>query len=130
MRDEAPGALRFLLDEHVHGPAGRRLAARGVDVVFPGDVGLAGADDPELFTWARREGRIIVTRNYPDFAALVEEAARTERSFPGVLFLPASIPPEDEEAHVRALEEWIRAAEEMGGNPVSGTFAWLSLPGS
>ena len=37
---------------------------------------------------------------------------------------------EDEGAHVRALEEWIRAAGEIGGNPVSGTFARLSLPGS
>jgi predicted nuclease of predicted toxin-antitoxin system len=121
--------LRFLFDEHVHAEALRELQNRGVDAVGVSDVGLQGADDPDLFGFAGREGRIIVTRNYRDFAVLAEEAARQGLPFPGVLFLAPSIPQSDPGAHVRALEAWIRRAEAEGGSPVSGSFGWLGAGG-
>jgi len=65
-----------------------------------------------------------VTRNYQDFAPLVEELARRNRTFPGVLFLSPAIPPPDLAAHVRALTAWTEAAGE--GNPVRSTYGWVA----
>lgn len=121
--------LRFLVDEHVHLDAVRQLAARGTDAVFVGHVGLGSREDAVIFEWARREGRIVVTRNYADFAPLVEEANRQGVSFPGILFLAPSLRPSDAGAHVRAIEDWCAAAAATGGNPVRDTFGWLSGAG-
>lgn len=121
--------LRFLFDEHVHAEALRELQDRGVDAGGVPDVGLQGADDADLFDFAGREGRIIVTRNYRDFAVLAEGAARRGLPFPGVLFLAPSIPQSDPGSHVRALEAWIRRVEAEGGSPVYGSFGWLGPGG-
>ncbi len=117
--------LRFLFDQHVSGPALRRLREYGVDVLHVGEVGLSGADDPAIFHWAIREGRVIVTRNSCDFAPLVEALARKEDPFPGVLFYPSSMAHSDVGAHVQALLGWMAHAERLGRNPVESSFGWL-----
>jgi predicted nuclease of predicted toxin-antitoxin system len=114
-----------LFDEHVNAQALRQLQARGVDVIHVGDAGLLATDDAVVFDWARREGRIVITRNYQDFAPLVTEAGRQRLTFPGVLFLAQSLSQSDIGGHVRSLEGWIVAAREMGRNPVANTFGWL-----
>ena len=119
-----PG-LRFVADQHVNGPALRQLRERQVDIVHAAEVGLADADDAALFKWAAREQRIIVTRNYGDYAPLAAAFARRGERCPGVLFLPTSIRPSDVGAHVRALLDWIASAKAHGGNPVENTFGWL-----
>jgi hypothetical protein len=106
-----------------------RLRAGGVDVLSVAEIGLAGADDGTVFDRARRDGRIVVTRNYQDVAPLVTEAGRRAISFPGVLFLARSLfaggrgwpRPRD-----GAVD---RQRQEEGANPVEGTFGWLSLSG-
>ena len=126
--EPAPGVrlqLRFLFDQHVSGPALRRLREHGVDVVHVGEVGLSGADDPAIFHWAIREWRVIVTRNYCDFAPLVEAFARKGDPFPGVLFYPSSIAHSDVGSHVRALMGWAADAEGLGRNPVESSLGWL-----
>jgi predicted nuclease of predicted toxin-antitoxin system len=126
--EPAPGAgleLRLLFDQLVSGPALRRLRECGVDVLHVGEVGLSEADDPAIFHWATRERRVIVTRNYCDFAPLVEAFARKGDPFPGVLFYPSSIAHSDVNSHVRALLGWVAAAERFGRNPVESTFGWL-----
>ena len=117
--------LRFLFDEHVNGPAMRILRAGAVDVVHAVEVELASADDPSVFQWAKRNDRMIVTRNYRDFAPLAQAYSARNESFPGVLFLATSIPHSDVDAHVRALKVWITSTNEAGHNPVQNTFAWL-----
>jgi predicted nuclease of predicted toxin-antitoxin system len=119
-------SVRFLFDEHVSVPAMTALRVGGADVIHVTEVGLTGADDGAVFDWARREGRIVVTRNYQDFAPLVEEAVRQALSFPGVLFLARSLSQSDVGGQVRALERWIAAADAERANPVEGTFGWLS----
>ena len=125
---DAPGGqtFRFLFDQHVSGPALRQLRTRGVDVVHGAEVGLAEADDPEIFRWAQSEGRIVVTRNYRDFAPLVRALAAAREPFPGVLFLPSSLRPNDVGAHVTALIRWINDAEAAAANPVENGLGWLS----
>lgn len=127
--------LRFLFDEHVNKPACHALRDRGVDVVHVLDVGLERAPDPEVLARAAEEGRIVMTRNYRDFARLVEAYTAQKRSFPGVLFLPASLSQADVGGHVRAVEAWIAdeaAADpegvEAGRSSIAEGFGWLFTP--
>lgn len=89
-----------------------------------GDVGLGAATDQALLDYAIRDDRIVVTRNYAHFAPLARSYARRGRSFPGILFLSRSLPLSDAGRHVRALEDWVKAAP-RGGNPIANTCGWL-----
>ncbi len=65
--------LRFLADENFNHHILRGLAssAAHVDIVRVQDVGLYGADDPEVLAWAAKHGRALLThdvRTVPDFA--------------------------------------------------------------
>lgn len=114
----------LLLDEHVNLSAYQQLQARGMDVVHVLDVNLAGAPDPQVLQWAIDAGRIVVTRNYQDFAPLVQNLAARGTPFPGVLFLSTSIRQNDVGAHVRAIETWA-AAFAAGDTSVTNSFSWL-----
>ena len=48
----------------------RLLRNAGHDVQTPPTVGLAGQDDPIHLTWAIRENRVLLSRNYKDFEQL------------------------------------------------------------
>lgn len=114
----------LLFDEHVNVAACRRLRAEQVDVVHVLEVGLAGRPDPEVLRWAMERGRIVITRNYQDFAPLVQNLASRGVGFPGVLFLSTSIRQGDVGAHVRAIHGWMEAFA-AGDTSVTGGFAWL-----
>lgn len=118
-------APSFVFDHHVNAPAMRRLREEGVDVVSVAEVGLGEADDPDILAWAARENRIVVTRNYRDFAPLVEAYAKRGISFPGVLFYSSSVRHSDVGYHVRALREWITQAEEADRNAVQNSLGRL-----
>jgi hypothetical protein len=88
--DDAGEARRFVFDQHVNLRALRQRQAHGVDVIHVSEVGLSEADDAEIFAWAVEAGRIIVTRNYQDFAPLVSAYGRqrldlSRRSIPGCI---------------------------------------------
>jgi predicted nuclease of predicted toxin-antitoxin system len=117
----APG---LLFDEHVNVTACRQLKADGVDVVHALEVGLGSTPDPDILRWAVERDRIVVTRNYQDFAPLVQSLAGRGVPFPGVLFLSTSVRQNDVGAHVRAIRGWI-ASFEGGDTTVTGSFAWL-----
>ncbi|MHC4178218.1 MAG: DUF5615 family PIN-like protein [Planctomycetota bacterium] len=61
--------IRFHLDEHVHPAIAAGLRHRGIDVTTTTDAGLSGADDEDQLSFARSEGRVIVTHD-DDFLAL------------------------------------------------------------
>ena len=66
-------SLRFLLDENIAPSVADGLREKGYDVVHVRDVGLRGAPDPDVISFARSEQRVLVTqdadfadfRNYP-----------------------------------------------------------------
>ena len=118
-------SLLFLFDQHVNVPAMRILREQGIDVVHVAELGMARADDAAIMQRAQRDGRSIVTRNYRDFAPLVEAFAARKAVFPGVLFLATSVRHSDVGSHVRVLSEWIAAADDAGRSPVQSSFAWL-----
>lgn len=117
--------LRFVFDQHVNARALKQLQVRGVDAVHVAEVGLSEADDAEIFAWSIDQGRIIVTRNYQDFAPLASTYAEKGVAFPGVLFIATSVPQADAGHHVRSLLAWIQAANQAGDNPVARTYGWL-----
>ena len=65
--------LRFLSDENFHGDVVRGLLilCSGLDLMRAQDVGLEGADDPDVLAWAAADDRILLTHDratMPDFA--------------------------------------------------------------
>ena len=117
--------FRFVFDQHVNARALKQLQSLGLDVVHVAEVGLSEADDPEIFAWSIDPGRIIVTRNYQDFAPLVSAYAERGLAFPGVLFIATSVPQADAGHHIRSLLAWNKAAAQAGHNPVASSHGWL-----
>jgi predicted nuclease of predicted toxin-antitoxin system len=88
--------VRLLSDENFNGDIVRGLLLRrpALDLVRVFDVGLAGAEDPEVLAWAAENDRILLTHDratMPDFAyyriaaglPLPEYSSRTTGTRPG-----------------------------------------------
>ncbi|MEW6249347.1 MAG: DUF5615 family PIN-like protein [Planctomycetota bacterium] len=56
-------AIRFHLDENVHGAVADALRRRGIDATTPSDAGLCGATDEQHLAYAGRERRVIITHD-------------------------------------------------------------------
>jgi len=52
---------RLLIDENLSPTLAARLGSAGHDAVHVNAVGLRGADDRAIMTWAARQGRAVVT---------------------------------------------------------------------
>jgi len=86
--------LRFLADENFDNRilAGLRRRLPALDIVRVQDVGLIGAEDPEVLAWAAQEDRILLTHDVatvPDFAY---ERIMAGAAMPGVLEVPFGMP--------------------------------------
>ena len=75
---------RFLVDEDVGIEVARFLRQRRYNVIFVGDVGLAGRDDTEVYAYAWRENRVLLTHD-GDF---LDDKKFPEHRNPGVIVLP------------------------------------------
>src|SRR5262249_47633772 len=58
---------RFLIDEDVTAELTAYMRSEGYNVTSVVDEGLAGSSDDDVFQYARREKRILITRNGRDF---------------------------------------------------------------
>jgi hypothetical protein len=85
----------YLLDEHLRGPLWRAIQthnARGVypiDVVRVGDPPAlpCGSLDPDILTWAEREGRILVSRDEATMKTHLADHLAAGRHSPGVFLI-------------------------------------------
>jgi len=68
-------------DEHIPQEVVTGLNARGIEAYSAYHEGLSGASDREVFEYAQRENRVILT-NDPDFFSLLEEGQHH-----GILYL-------------------------------------------
>lgn len=85
--------MKWLLDEMLPKGAADELELLGHDAISVLDVELAGAEDSAVFDFAVSERRIMVTENFADFAALVEQRRRAdEPSVPVVFVRKAAFP--------------------------------------
>ena len=65
--------MKLLLDEDSQGKLlVLRLRDIGHDVLTVSEAGLEARNDAEVFTFVKREGRVLLTRNVKDFQALHE----------------------------------------------------------
>jgi predicted nuclease of predicted toxin-antitoxin system len=75
---------RFLIDENLGIEVARYLKDIGFSAIFAGDVGLNGHSDEDVFSYAWREGRMLLTHDR-DF---LDDACFPEHRNPGVVVLP------------------------------------------
>lgn len=86
--------LRLLTDENLDGNILRGLIRRldGVDVVRVQDVGLIGADDPNVLAWAAEQGRVLVTHDTQTVTRYAFERIDSGLPMPGVVEVILSTP--------------------------------------
>jgi hypothetical protein len=63
-------AIRFFTDEDVYSAIAPALRNRGVDAISTPEAGQLGDLDEDQLAWAAGSGRVLVTFNVGDFAAL------------------------------------------------------------
>jgi hypothetical protein len=80
--------VKLLLDEQISGKVAERLRERGHDAIATTDErSLRGLSDPDLFAFAQRDGRAVVTYNRADFEAIVREYAEANRHHLGLVIV-------------------------------------------
>ena len=79
-----PGSIRYHADEDInHNPLiAANLRQRGIDITTSREVGLLGATDDEQLSFAKEQGRVILTHN-DDFIRL----HRLNPNHAGILFI-------------------------------------------
>jgi hypothetical protein len=86
--------LRLLIDQDLDHDILRALM-RGVtrlDAVTAFEVGMAKATDPQLLTWAAREGRVVVTHDRRTMPAHAAELMSAGKNIAGLFVVPRSLP--------------------------------------
>jgi Domain of unknown function (DUF5615) len=80
--------VKLLLDEQISGKVAVRMQDGGCDVVAAtAEPSLRGRSDPDLFDFAQRDGRAVVTYNRPDFETIVREYASANREHHGLVIV-------------------------------------------
>lgn len=118
--------MRLLLDEQISGRVAERLRDRGCDVIAStAEPNLRGLGDLDLFDFAQREGRAVVTYDRADFEAVVREYAGANREHHGLVIVHPSRFPSWEFGR---LAEALQAL--VDGPKLGASFSvWLQEPG-
>ncbi len=53
--------MRFLVDQNLHASLATRLTAEGHPAEHTASIGLARAEDPEVFEWCRENNSVLLT---------------------------------------------------------------------
>ena len=116
---------KLLLDEMLSGDIASQLRGKGHDVTaVVEDSALVGTPDEELLAHATSDGRLLVTANVRDFAAIHASWSSRGRSHAGLIYIVNRVFPSDRSfvgAIVTALDELIVA----GHLPAEGAEAYL-----
>lgn len=86
--------LRLLADENFNGDIVRGLLLRqaDLDIVRVQDVGLAGAEDPDILAWAAENNRIVLTHDRATLADYAYERVAAGEEMAGVFILNDRFP--------------------------------------
>lgn len=96
--------MKWMIDEMLPPAVAGELNALGHDALSVVVAGLAGTDDEALYAEAVAQGRIVVTENTSDFAALVaQRLANDQPCVPVVMVRKADHPRRGGLAHHLAL---------------------------
>lgn len=79
--------VRLLTDENFRGDIvrGLRLRLPTLDMVRVQDIGLSGADDPTVLTWAAAHDRILLTHDTQTVPGFANARVIAGEPMPGVL---------------------------------------------
>lgn len=86
--------LRLLADENFNGDVVRGLLLRqpDLDIVRVQDVGLAGAEDPNILAWAAANDRIVLTHDRATMADYAYERVAAGEEMAGLFILNDRFP--------------------------------------
>src|ERR671917_513066 len=86
--------LRLLADENFDNDIVRGVLRRTahVDLVRVQDVGLAGAEDPDVLEWAAQANRIVLTHDVATITKYAYERAKAGLPMPGVFEVSQTVP--------------------------------------
>jgi len=86
--------LRLAADENFNNNIVRGLLRRNpaLDIVRIQDVGLSGADDPQVLDWAAQERRILLTHDVTTMTQYAYERIQAGLPMPGLFEVSRSIP--------------------------------------
>jgi hypothetical protein len=86
--------LRLLADENFNDDIVRGLLLRqaDLDIVRVRDVGLAGADDPDVLAWVAENNRIILTHDRATMSDYAYQRVAAEEATAGVFILNDRFP--------------------------------------
>lgn len=86
--------LRFVADENFNNDIlhGLRRRKPQLDIVRVQDVGLYGAEDPEVLAWAAQEGRILLTHDFSTISPLAYKRVMAGQAMPGVFKVKRTFP--------------------------------------
>ncbi len=85
---------RLLADENFNGDIVRGVVLRqpDLDIVRVQDVGLAGAEDPDVLAWAAENGRIVLTHDRATMSDYAYERVAAGEGLAGVFILNDRLP--------------------------------------
>lgn len=101
--------MKWLVDEMFPPALAAELRERGHDAVAVAELDLQGAPDQDVFDLAANEQRIVVTENFADFAAIVDQRQSNDDACTPVVFVRKSSFPSGGAlpAHLAEhLDEW------------------------
>lgn len=86
--------VRFLADENFNNQIVRGLLRQSpdIDLVRVQDVGLSGADDPTVLSWAAQEKRVVLTHDVATMITFAYERINTEIPMPGLFEVSRRVP--------------------------------------
>ncbi len=108
--------LRLLADENFNGDILRGLLLRqpDLDLVRVQDVGLAGADDPDILAWAAANNRIVLTHDRATMSDHAYARAAAADTMAGVFILNDRLPIGRAIEEILLLNECTEQAEWSG----------------
>ena len=107
--------MRWLFDEMFPPACAERLAGLGHDALSVHDLGLAGHGDDEVLSAAVGHDRILVTENFGDFSALLDQRLSHGEACVPVVFVRRDRLPRRGALAAKVAEllsEWARANPE------------------
>lgn len=119
--------MKLLLDEHYSKQIAEQLRAKGHDVIAVGErPELLGLLDAELFRLMPDEKRAILTEDWADFGALINEAISAGTTHYGVVFSSRKQLPR----HRGTIGLYVRVLDDfLGRHPAEdallNSYCWL-----
>ena len=115
--------LSFASDENFNNDIVRGLLRRmpNMDIVRVQDVGLSGADDPDILEWAANERRIMLTHDSMTMIDYAYDRVREGKPMPGVIEVPDDVPIGS------AIDDLLLFVEVSRGDEWEGRVVYLPL---